>query len=108
MVSITRSNDSLYTIIARDRILGKEIIYRTRTVINAAGPWADFVESIARVEIDKHLVRSKGIHIVTRKIGGDKILVTKKGRYISFCNSLEKQNNHWNDGYRIHGSSGSF
>ncbi|EMO78063.1 FAD dependent oxidoreductase [Leptospira kirschneri str. 200801925] len=78
VVSITRSNDSLYTIIARDRISGKEIIYRTRTVINAAGPWADFVESIAGVEIDKHLVRSKGIHIVTRKIGGDKILVTKK------------------------------
>ncbi|WP_061244894.1 glycerol-3-phosphate dehydrogenase/oxidase [Leptospira interrogans] len=78
VVSITRSNNSLYTIIAKDRISGKEIVYKTRAVINAAGPWADFIESLVGVEIDKHLIRSKGIHVVTRKIGGDKILVTKK------------------------------
>ncbi|WP_061248649.1 glycerol-3-phosphate dehydrogenase/oxidase [Leptospira alstonii] len=78
VISIVRSGDSLYTVIAKDKISGKEISFQTKSVVNAAGPWADIVESLAGVEIDKHLVRSKGIHVVTRKICGDKTLVTKK------------------------------
>ncbi|EKP12455.1 glycerol-3-phosphate dehydrogenase/oxidase [Leptospira borgpetersenii] len=78
VTSITRSTDSLYTVVARDKISGKEISFQTKSVVNATGPWADLVESLAGVEIEKHLVRSKGIHIVTRKICGDKTLVTKK------------------------------
>ncbi|WP_061221563.1 glycerol-3-phosphate dehydrogenase/oxidase [Leptospira borgpetersenii] len=78
VTSITRSTDSLYTVVARDKISGKEISFQTKSVVNATGPWADLVESLVGVEIEKHLVRSKGIHIVTRKICGDKTLVTKK------------------------------
>lgn len=78
VTSITRSTDSLYTVVARDKISGKEISFQTKSVVNATGPWADLVESLVGVEIEKHLVGSKGIHIVTRKICGDKTLVTKK------------------------------
>ncbi|EMO15108.1 FAD dependent oxidoreductase [Leptospira santarosai str. CBC523] len=78
VTSVTRRTDSLYTVVAKDKISGKEISFQTKSVVNATGPWADLVESLAGVEIDKHLVRSKGIHIVTRKICGDKTLVTKK------------------------------
>ncbi|AVQ11961.1 FAD dependent oxidoreductase [Leptospira santarosai] len=78
VASVTRRTDSLYTVVAKDKISGKEISFQTKSVVNATGPWADLVESLAGVEIDKHLVRSKGIHIVTRKICGDKTLVTKK------------------------------
>ncbi|TGK25911.1 glycerol-3-phosphate dehydrogenase/oxidase [Leptospira yasudae] len=77
-IQIVRSSDSTYTVIAKDKISGKEISFRAKTVVNAAGPWADFVESLAGAEIEKHLIRSKGIHVVTRKICGDKVFVTKK------------------------------
>ncbi|PJZ30522.1 glycerol-3-phosphate dehydrogenase/oxidase [Leptospira kmetyi] len=78
VISISRSNDGIYTVIAKEKISGKDLSFQTRAIVNAAGPWADFVESLAGVPMDKHLVRSKGIHVVTRKIHGDKTLVTKK------------------------------
>ncbi|XDD48773.1 glycerol-3-phosphate dehydrogenase/oxidase [Leptospira sp. WS92.C1] len=70
--------DSLYHVVARDKVTGKETLYQTKAIVNAAGPWADFVESLAGVPSDKNLVRSKGIHIITRKICGDKTVVSKK------------------------------
>ncbi|MBM9502247.1 glycerol-3-phosphate dehydrogenase/oxidase [Leptospira sp. 201903071] len=78
VISITRNNDSTYQVVAKDKLTGKESSFRTKCVVNAAGPWADFVESLAGVPADKNLVRSKGIHVVTRKICGDKTIVTKK------------------------------
>ncbi len=82
VTSVTRRTDSLYTVVAKDKISGKEISFQTKSVVNATGPWADLVESLAGVEIDKHLVRSKGIHIVTRKICGDKNLGDEKKKTV--------------------------
>ncbi|PJZ52649.1 glycerol-3-phosphate dehydrogenase/oxidase [Leptospira adleri] len=78
VISIVRSNDSTYQVVAKDKLSGKEIVFHAKSIVNAAGPWADFVESLAGVPADKNLVRSKGIHVVTRKICGDKTIVTKK------------------------------
>ncbi|WP_100747590.1 glycerol-3-phosphate dehydrogenase/oxidase, partial [Leptospira ellisii] len=78
VTSIRPEEDGIYRVIAKDKVTGKETEYKTKAIVNAAGPWADFVESLAGVPADKHLVRSKGIHVITRKICGDKTVVSKK------------------------------
>lgn len=78
LVALTRQKEEIYQAILLDKRTGKKMPVFAKTVVNAAGPWADFVESLAGVGMDKILVRSKGIHIVTRAIQGSKALVLKK------------------------------
>jgi glycerol-3-phosphate dehydrogenase len=59
----------------RDKLTGKEHVLRGRLTINAAGPWADRVMGLAEDgEPSRHLIRSKGIHIITRALSGDHAL----------------------------------
>lgn len=51
---------------------------QVKTIVNASGPWADLIESKLGVTTETHLVRSKGIHVVVRKIASDDCLVLKK------------------------------
>ncbi|MFB5649641.1 FAD-dependent oxidoreductase [Leptospira wolffii] len=77
LVAISRQGE-VYQAILKDKRSGKSYPVFAKTVVNAAGPWADFVESLAGVGMDKVLVRSKGIHIVTRSLGTSKAIVLKK------------------------------
>lgn len=53
----------------KDRLSRKKAELRAKVTINAAGPWADLVMQQAdRLPAAKKLVRSKGIHIVTRNL----------------------------------------
>jgi len=53
----------------RDRLNGKEHELKAKLVINAAGPWADRVMGLAEDgEPSRHLIRSKGIHLITRAL----------------------------------------
>ena len=54
---------------ARDELGGREYQILGRRVINAAGPWVDEVreEDPASKDIKKHIVLSKGVHIVFDK-----------------------------------------
>ncbi|MCX5756901.1 MAG: FAD-dependent oxidoreductase [Candidatus Hydrogenedentes bacterium] len=62
-------------------------LLRGRIVINAAGPWADLLMGTARRdagaasgEPSRHLIRSKGIHLLTRPLTqGHAIAVQSKG-----------------------------
>jgi glycerol-3-phosphate dehydrogenase len=55
-----------------DRVGGKTISVRARITVNAAGPWADTLLGRAQQgDPTRHLLRSKGIHLITRSITGD-------------------------------------
>lgn len=68
----------------RDRLAGDTFVVRGRTVVNAAGPWADGVLGLIQGSPTHHVVRSKGIHIVTRALGPRHAvaLPTPSGRHL--------------------------
>jgi glycerol-3-phosphate dehydrogenase len=70
-------DDQITGVRARDALNTKEdevIAFSGRVVVNAAGPWADILMRVlqqnAGRESDpqRHLIRSKGIHLLTRQI----------------------------------------
>ncbi|PJZ68279.1 glycerol-3-phosphate dehydrogenase [Leptospira perolatii] len=77
LVAISKEKE-IYQSIILDKRTGKKIPVFSRSVVNAAGPWADSIESLLGIAMEKNLVRSKGIHIVTRSFGISKALVLKK------------------------------
>lgn len=52
----------------RDRIGGRDVDVRARVTVNLAGPWADIVSGFVTGKVEHKVVRSKGIHIVTRPL----------------------------------------
>ncbi len=67
----------------RDLQSGAQYDIRARVTVNAAGPWADLL--LGKIRGRKHhgLIRSKGIHIITKPLHKDRamILQTKSGRH---------------------------
>ncbi|QPA56816.1 glycerol-3-phosphate dehydrogenase/oxidase [Lysinibacillus sphaericus] len=51
-------------IIAKDLVTNHTIHIRAKAVVNAAGPWVDDVRTIEGKQAGKHLILSKGVHIV--------------------------------------------
>jgi glycerol-3-phosphate dehydrogenase len=52
----------------KDRLSGQEFSARGRLVVNAGGPWADFIWNKLTTKRSFHLRRTKGIHLMTRKL----------------------------------------
>lgn len=61
-----------------DQLTQKISNIQVRTIVNASGPWADIIETQLGVTSEKHLVRSKGIHVVVRKLSTEDCVVLKK------------------------------
>ncbi|MCT6926259.1 glycerol-3-phosphate dehydrogenase/oxidase [Metasolibacillus sp.] len=57
-------NQKINGIVAQDVIGDESFTIRAKTVINAAGPWVDEVRKIEGAQQGKHLILSKGVHIV--------------------------------------------
>ncbi len=76
--SITKQNSGGYTVGLLDRESDKLKLVSAKVVVNSAGPWADFVESLAGVAPEKKLVRSKGIHAVVRNICSKECIILQK------------------------------
>ncbi|MCU1390966.1 MAG: glpD, partial [Ilumatobacteraceae bacterium] len=53
-----------------DRLTGERHDVRGRTVVNAGGPWMDLVLASLGKSLGVKVNRSKGIHLLTRPIGG--------------------------------------
>ena len=53
-----------------DRLSGESFEVRSKVVVNAAGPWIDRVLSTLGRESGVGVDRSKGVHILTRPLGG--------------------------------------
>ena len=65
----TKQNGGVHSIRVRDVLTRAEENIRARMVVNAAGPWADrMLELIDGGSSAHKLIRSKGIHIVTRAV----------------------------------------
>jgi glycerol-3-phosphate dehydrogenase len=67
----------------KDELGGKKFDIRAKVTANVAGPWADFVSGLLGEKAGKKLVRSEGIHIVTRALVDEHALVyrTESGRH---------------------------
>lgn len=61
---IYNESDKISGVEAVDQITGNKMTIQAKTVINAAGPWVDEVKGIEGSKSDKHLILSKGVHIV--------------------------------------------
>ncbi len=70
VVEFTRSDETRVSgVVVEDRLTGDQHNISAEMTINASGPWADFVLRKAEGGTpSKHLVRSKGIHIITRAL----------------------------------------
>ncbi|MCB1157918.1 MAG: glycerol-3-phosphate dehydrogenase/oxidase, partial [Leptospiraceae bacterium] len=78
VIKIARLETGNFLVDLKDVLSGELISVESRTLVNSAGPWADYIEDMAGIKMDAKLVRSKGIHIVTRKISGNKCIVLQK------------------------------
>jgi glycerol-3-phosphate dehydrogenase len=69
-----------------DRITGTRLEVRAGVVANVTGPWADLLlETLpGKARTSAHLVRSKGIHVITRPLTHKSalVLITPEGRHI--------------------------
>ncbi len=78
---IERQADESYAVEINDRLSGETATVRGRTVVNAGGPWADYLDRRLTGRLDyqhKTIIRSKGIHLVTRRFVHDKTVVLMK------------------------------
>ena len=61
----------------KDRENGKEHEIRGALTVNASGPWADKLMGLAEENPPRQLIRSKGIHLITRQLSGETALAVK-------------------------------
>jgi glycerol-3-phosphate dehydrogenase len=80
-VSFAANGEGIQSVRVRDALSGAEIELRARLFVNAAGPWADrLLELVSGGAASHKLIRSKGIHIVTRALtNGHALTVSHKG-----------------------------
>jgi len=78
VLNIKKTSSGTYNVELKDNLTGEVAILETKALVNSAGPWADMIESMTFAGMETKLVRSKGIHIITRKICKDTTVVLKK------------------------------
>ncbi len=68
---------------ATDLLSGEAFEIDAAVTLNAAGPWADLMLGNLKGAQQKNMIRSKGIHIITRDVTGGKsvVLRTPDGRH---------------------------
>lgn len=69
--SITKAEEG-YNVKVKDKITNESIEVQAKVVVNSTGPWSDQIEEMLISKKKQNIVRSKGIHIITRKIVNEK------------------------------------
>lgn len=64
VVGLLRDRDAVTGLRVRDESTGQEEDVHARVVLNAAGPWLDEVERLARPDAAPYIRPSKGVHLV--------------------------------------------
>jgi len=55
------------TVICSDLFTGDQTTFKTKCIVNAAGPWADGIRTMDHMDSDNNLRLSKGVHLVFDK-----------------------------------------
>lgn len=83
---ILKQDDLVIGATVKDMLSGKSHDIKARLTINASGPWADYVLRSAEDDNpSRHLIRSKGIHVITRSLARDTaLLIETDGNHVLF------------------------
>lgn len=80
VIDFLKNGDTVKGAVVEDTLTGKTWEIKATTTINASGPWADFVLGKAQDgKNTKHLLRSKGIHIITHELTASTALALQAG-----------------------------
>jgi glycerol-3-phosphate dehydrogenase len=66
----------MWTTRARDMTTGRELTIRSRTLVNACGPWVDAHNGLSGEETSHRHVLSKGIHLIVPRLTPHKRVLT--------------------------------
>jgi len=85
-VEITNEGGRITGAIVEDTLTGSRHKIKAAMTINAGGPWADYIlKDAEKGDPSRHLIRSKGIHIITRSLTDDMaIAATVEGDHVMF------------------------
>jgi len=64
----SKKDDDVWVTKARDVITGNEFSIRSRSIINAAGPYVDALNKVNQQTTQHHHVFSKGIHLIVDRV----------------------------------------
>lgn len=64
VIGLKASNVAFTVVMVEDKLTGEKHEIKAKKVINAAGPWVDAVRQLDGEMSDKHLILSKGVHLV--------------------------------------------
>ncbi len=64
VIGFQGSNLSFSRVEVQDQFTGESYIVKAKKVVNAAGPWVDDVRKLEHSIGEKHLILSKGVHLV--------------------------------------------
>ncbi len=68
-VELTKADGAITGAVVEDGLTGNKLEVRASLTINASGPWADDLAALAgESQPSVRLIRSKGIHLITRKL----------------------------------------
>lgn len=72
----TREADGTWLTRARDVTTDRDILIKSRTIVNAAGPWADDLNARSAVATSCRHVFSKGIHVIVDRVTSSRRVLT--------------------------------
>lgn len=64
VIGLKTKNLAFMEVTVEDQLTGEQYTVKAKKVVNAAGPWVDDVRKLDAELGDKHLILSKGVHIV--------------------------------------------
>lgn len=70
--------DGVGTVQITDRLSGEQFLAKGKVIINVGGPWADLVYGKLDTTGGGNLRNTKGIHLLTRQLSGNAIVLTAK------------------------------
>jgi len=77
-------SESGIVVAARDALTGANLTFRSRSLINAAGPWIDAVRHAGGIDRQKIIFPTKGIHLVLPKLSDQALFVTSRDNRMFF------------------------
>lgn len=84
VVDIIMDGNLISGVKVKDRIDNKDYEIKGKVIVNVTGPWGDITLSMLHKKgVERKLLRSKGIHIITRELAKDYgvVLKTEEGRH---------------------------